>query len=61
MNKKEILIISITIFMTVIAILIADIYHASTKKQTGIRANIPAVKVYNIDKNILETLSQKSQ
>ncbi len=61
MNKKEVLFISITIFMTVIAILIAGIYHASTQKILENKSSLPLVKVYNIDKNILDILDQKSE
>ena len=60
MNKKELLLISIGIFFTVIAWLIADIYHAATteKIKTKVEAATP-LKKYEININILKNLKQR--
>lgn len=57
MNKKELLLISIGIFFTVIAWLIADIYHAATteKIKSKVEASTP-LKKYKINADILKNL-----
>jgi hypothetical protein len=61
MNKKEILLLSIGIFLTVITWLIADIYHASTEDKIKSKINLPQVYQYKINKNIFETLKNKTE
>ena len=60
MNKKELLLISIGIFFTVIAWLIADIYHAATteKIKTKIEAST-SLKKYEISADILSNLKER--
>jgi diketogulonate reductase-like aldo/keto reductase len=60
MNRKEILIISITIFLTVIAWSIAEIIHINSSKKTeNVLGNIN-VKSFKIDKKIFPTLEIKN-
>ncbi len=61
MNKKEILLLSIGIFLTVVAWLIADIYHAATEDKIKLKISLPQVSQYKINKDILETLKNKTE
>ncbi len=61
MNKKEILLLSIGVFLTVIAWLIADIYHESTEDKIKIKISLPQVHQYKINKDILEVLKNKTE
>lgn len=57
MNKKELLLLSIGIFLTVIAWLMADIYHAATTEK--IKSNVETsaqLKKYEIDPVVLNNL-----
>lgn len=60
MNRKEIFILSVGIFLTVFAWLLADIYHASTTEKVKVKVEIPTLNKYQIDKNIFEKLKQKN-
>lgn len=59
MNKKEFLYIAIGIFLTIIAWVIADIYHASTEQKIKNKIEIPQIENYTIDKNVLEVIENK--
>ena len=59
MNKKEIFLLSVGIFLTVFAWLIADIYHAATFDKIKVNAEVPTLNKYQIKKDILEMLKQK--
>ena len=59
MNKKEIFILSVGIFLTVFAWLIADIYHAATTDKIKIKAEIPTLNKYQLKKDVFEKLKQK--
>ncbi len=59
MNRKELLVISIAIFLTVIAWLVADIYHAATVEKVKKEVPILHVKNYDMGKSILDTLKNK--
>lgn len=60
MNKKELYILSVTIFLTIVAWIIADIYHISTTKNIQI-GNTPEKKPISasIDENIIKILEAK--
>lgn len=58
MNKKEFFLISVTIFLTVVIWLIADIYYV-TQKQRIKTPNLPNVKNYNLDNEIFNQLNKK--
>lgn len=60
MNKKEIFYLSLCIFLSVVAWLIADLRHASTSEQLHDDAVIPNVKQYTIDKTLLDKLGDKN-
>lgn len=59
MNKKEIFILSVGIFLTVFAWLIADIYHAATFDKIKVKTEIPTLNKYQIKKDVFEKLKQK--
>jgi hypothetical protein len=61
MNKKEVLLLSIGVFLTVIAWLIADIYHASTEDKIKSKISLPQVIQYKISTDILQTLKSKTE
>lgn len=61
MNKKELLFLSIGIFLTVIAWLIADIYHAATEEKIKTRIEIPKLDNYKINKELLDILKNKKE
>jgi len=62
MNKKELLLISIGIFLTVICWLIADVYHASTYGKTQYSVGtVPKSYDYQIDKEIFNKLLEKRE
>lgn len=61
MNKKELLLLSIGVFMTVIAWLVADIYHAATEEKIKVRTQIPTLKKYHVDEQLLKNLKEKTE
>ena len=61
MNKKEILLLSIGVFLTVVAWLIADIYHAATEEKIKQRVELPILKKYQVEEKILEELRVRSE
>lgn len=61
MNKKELLLLSIGVFLTVVCWLIADIYHASTEDKIKSRISLPQVYEYRISKELLNKLKNKAE
>lgn len=61
MNKKELLFLSIGIFLTVVAWLIADIYHAATEEKIKTRIEIPQLDNYKINKELLNIIENKKE
>lgn len=61
MNKKEILFLSIGVFLTVIAWLVADVYHASTEEKIKSKIDIPKLENYKVSKELLETIKNKNE
>lgn len=60
MNQKELLIISVTVFITIITWIVADIYHISTTaKITPVESATVNVTNTPIDTTILDTLQTK--
>lgn len=59
MNKKELLLISICIFLTVIAWVIADIYHAATTEKIKSGVEMPPLRQYKVNAEILNTLKTR--
>lgn len=61
MNRKEVLLLSIGIFLTVIGWLIADIKHASTEDKIKTRIVLPDVYQYKISTDLLKSLKNKTE
>ncbi len=61
MNKKEVLFLSIGVFLTVVAWLIADIYHAATEEKIKIKIDIPQLENYKISKELLQVIENKKE
>jgi hypothetical protein len=61
MNKKELLLLSIGIFLTVVAWLIADVYNATTQEKIKVKSEIPSLYKYKIKQDVLNVLNQKSE
>ncbi len=61
MNRKEVLLLSIGVFLTVIYWLVSDIYHASTEDKIKSRIAIPKSYHYEISKELLETLRNRTE
>ncbi len=60
MNKKELFFLSLCIFLSVVAWLIADLQHASHTRQLLDDTVIPNVKQYTIDMQLLNRLQQNN-
>ena len=61
MKKKELLLLSIGIFLTVIAWLVSDIYHTSIEEKVKSKIELPVVTKYRISGDILEILKNKTE
>lgn len=61
MNRKEVLLLSIGVFLTVICWLIADIYHASTEDKIKLKMSLPQIYKYKISKDVFDTLKNKTE
>jgi len=59
MNKKEFFLISLTVFLIVLAWLVADIYHVSQQEKIK-TPQLPVIKNYNLDSRILDQLGKKN-
>ncbi len=61
MKQKELLIISVTVFITIITWIVADIYHISTtQKIVPVEASMATVKKTTIDTSVLDILQAKT-
>ncbi len=59
MNQKELLFIALTIFLTIVAWVVSDLY--SIRKSTPTDQQIQAVKLeYSIDTNVIDALEKKT-
>lgn len=61
MKGKELLILSLGVFLTIIAWMILDIYHIQTKITEQINIKPAQVPNYVMDKTIIEVLKQKKE
>jgi hypothetical protein len=61
MKRRELLILSIAIFMTVVASLAADIYHINTRAAVSEKIEEPKLQNYKIDKKLLEDLETREE
>ena len=61
MNRKEVLFLSIGVFLTVVAWVVADVYHAATQEKIKTRVDIPTLNNYQIDIDLLRILKDKQE
>ncbi len=61
MNRREIFILSITIFLTVIAWGVSDILHAQSQEHAKLNLSVPTTKEYNIDESIFTILNSRTE
>jgi len=61
MNRKEVFLLSVGAFLTVIAWLVADIYHASTEDKIKIKIELSQTYQYRISKGLMEQLKNKTE
>lgn len=61
MNRKELFLLTIGIFLTAIAWLVADIFHASTVEKIKAKVSLPVVNQYDIDPEIFKILQSRSE
>lgn len=60
MKQKEFLIISITVFLTVVAWIVADIYHISSTEKVKLRDTAITQPIQiSIDSSVFDVLMQK--
>lgn len=59
-NRRELLLISVGVFLTVIALLLIDVYNLRNQTQAKENPNLE-VKDYKIDVELLKTLEQKTE
>jgi len=59
MNRKELYILALGVFLTIIAWMIIDVYHISESKY--INSEIPPIEIpqFKVDTNIFPTLAVK--
>lgn len=60
MNQKELLIVSITVFLTIVAWIFADLYHVANTNKVVVqdRRYLKEINIL-IDKKLLDTLQTK--
>lgn len=61
MKRKELLYISICIFLTIVAWLVADIYHSVNQKTVQAAIADPVLLQYKIDPTVLKLIESKQQ
>lgn len=59
MNRKELFILSITIFLTVITWVVSDIIHARAQQHSKLDMSVPSTKEYHIDENVFTILKAR--
>ena len=61
MNRKELFIVAVTIFLTVIAWVVSDIFHAQAKERSKFETTVPSAQQYNVDENIFTILESRTE
>ncbi len=60
MNRKELFVLSLTIFLTVVIWVVSDIVHARAREHAKLDMSVPSTKEYHIDKNIFTILQNRA-
>lgn len=61
MNKKEALIISISIFLTVVAWVVIDLYHIQQRINETIKIKPMQIPVYQMNKKLIDLLRERKE
>lgn len=61
MKRKEILYLSVCVFMTVVAWVIADLYHSANRKTVDEVIADPVLLQYKIDTKVIELIQNKQK
>lgn len=61
MKRKELLYISICVFLTILAWLVADLYHSANQKTVQTAIADPVLLQYKIDPNVLRIIENRTQ
>jgi len=61
MKGKELLVLSIGVFLTIVAWMVIDAYHIQTKINEQIHIKPAQVPDYQMDRTIIDVLKEKSQ
>lgn len=61
MKGKELLVLSLGVFLTIVAWMILDIYHIQTKISEQINIKPAQIPNYVMDKSIIDVLKQKQE
>jgi hypothetical protein len=61
MKRKEVFILALTIFLTVIAWVVSDIVHARDIEHAKLDISVPTEKAYNIDESIFTILEPRTE
>jgi len=59
MKRKEILYISVCVFMTIIAWVVADLYHSANKETVEAVIADPVLLKYTIDREAIKLIENK--
>lgn len=59
MNRKELLLVSICVFLTVVAWMISDLYHIQNRSNLERQIRAARIPKYNIDVSAFEVLDSK--
>lgn len=60
MKRKELLILSIAVFMTIISWVVIEVYKVKNSQIIEEDIQLPEVKRYNIDTSIIEKLKKRN-
>jgi len=61
MNKKEILIISISVFLTIAAWVVIDLYHIQQRINDTIKIKPMEIPNYRMDKKLIDLLRDRKE
>lgn len=59
MNRKEVLVISISIFLTIVAWVMIDIYHIQQRINESVQTKPYQIPNYTMDKKIIDLLRDR--
>lgn len=60
MNKRELLVLAVGVFLTVIAWMTIDLYHVQNEHKLDRQIKAARIPKYNIDANVFDKLDAKT-